>query len=122
MTKSGKQLAIFGCILCGLGVLMGAFGGHSLEKHLDQVAKNAFEVGVRYQFYHGLALLALASLQNSGAQLLMACRIMLLGVILFSGSLYIYALTGIREFAFVTPVGGVLLILSWIFSLKKIIS
>lgn len=105
-----------GCCML-LAVLLGAFGAHALRAELPEKAFNAFQTGVHYQIYHGLGLIALGILM----QLLPISRLlrwsalcMLAGVILFSGSLYLLALTDIRIFGPVTPIGGLLLIASWL--------
>lgn len=108
------------CML--LGVILGAFGAHALRGELAERAFNAFQTGVHYQIYHGLGLMALGL---SGAVMpdnrLLERRLlrwgavaMLGGVILFSGSLYLLALTGLKIFGAVTPLGGLLLMTGWL--------
>lgn len=108
------------CML--LGVILGAFGAHVLRDELTASAFNAFQTGVHYQIYHGLGLMALGL---SGAVMpdnrLLERRLlrwsalaMLGGVILFSGSLYLLALTGLKIFGPVAPLGGLLLIAGWL--------
>jgi uncharacterized membrane protein YgdD (TMEM256/DUF423 family) len=110
------------CLL--LGIILGAFGAHALRDSLASSAFNAFtfQTGVHYQIYHGLGLMALGL---SGAVMpdnrLLNRRIlrwsavcMLGGVILFSGSLYLLALTGMKIFGPITPIGGILLITGWL--------
>ncbi len=107
------------CILCGTAVALGAFGAHGLKNHLTPEMLVIYEVGVRYQFYHGLALLAF----SLGADGLWrspwaprACIGWILGCLIFSGSLYLLALTGVRWLGAITPIGGVALILGWLFA------
>lgn len=108
------------CML--LGIVLGAFGAHALRGELAENALNAFQTGVHYQIYHGLGLMALGL---SGAVMpdnrLLERRLlrwsavsMLGGVILFSGSLYLLALTGLRFFGPITPVGGLMLMTGWL--------
>ena len=104
-----------GALLVGLGVIAGAFGAHALKVRLDPAMLAVFEKAVFYQLIHGLALLSLSSLALTKRSLEMVTRIIVGGVILFSGSLYVYVLTGVRAWAMVTPVGGSLLILAWFF-------
>lgn len=99
-----------------LAVAFGAFGAHALKDHLDAVALQTFETGVRYQMYHALALLAPALLMRSGV----TCRAprvaawsFLLGTLLFSGSLYGLSLTGLKWFGPITPLGGVAFLAGW---------
>jgi uncharacterized membrane protein YgdD (TMEM256/DUF423 family) len=111
-----RLFVILGAASAFVGVAAGAFGAHALKNRLapDQLA--VFEVGVRYQLVHALALLAVAwactrwpgSLANASGWSFVA------GTVLFSGSLYLLALTGIRAFGAVTPVGGVLFLAGWL--------
>ncbi|HEX4079451.1 MAG TPA: DUF423 domain-containing protein [Rhizomicrobium sp.] len=90
----------------------GAFGAHGLQGRLDAQALAIFETGARYQMYHALAIgLAALALRSGAAQL--ACALFLAGIILFSGSLYLLALTGAHAFGFVTPFGGLAFLAGW---------
>lgn len=111
-----RLFVIAGAASAFIGVAAGAFGAHALKARLapDQLA--IFEVGVRYQLVHALALLAVAwactrwpgLLANASGWSFTA------GTVLFSGSLYLLALTGVRAFGAVTPVGGVLFLAGWL--------
>lgn len=105
-----------GAISGFVSVLAGAFGAHALRARISPEYLQAFETGARYQMYHALALLAVAWLvsraPNNAAR--WAGRLFLLGTVLFSGSLYLIALTGITRFGWVTPFGGVALLGGWI--------
>lgn len=107
---------IIAAVLGATGVMLGAFAAHGLRGKLPDNLFNAFETGVTYQFYHALALLALALWikQTNSTWLIASGYLWLAGVILFSGSLYAMALTGIKWFGPVTPVGGLLFILGWV--------
>jgi uncharacterized membrane protein YgdD (TMEM256/DUF423 family) len=97
------------------GVVLAAFGEHGLAARLDPRALATFETGTRYQLTHALAM-GLAALAARGAARAMAERAALLfltGILLFSGSLYGLALSGIRGIGFVTPFGGLALIAGW---------
>ncbi len=99
-----------------LAVAAGAFAAHGLEGRLDTHALETFETGARYHMYHALAL-GLGALAMRGAAVTpaqAACGFFLTGIVLFSGSLYLLALTGMRAFAFVTPFGGVAFLIGWI--------
>jgi uncharacterized membrane protein YgdD (TMEM256/DUF423 family) len=108
---------ILGCLSAFIAVAAGAFGAHALRGKLTPDSLNAFEVGVRYQFYHALALLAVAwaisHWPNSNAAL--AGWLFVAGTILFSGSLYVMSLTGIQSLGIITPVGGLLFIAGWLY-------
>jgi uncharacterized membrane protein YgdD (TMEM256/DUF423 family) len=98
-----------------LGVLLGAFGAHFLQDRLDPRMFNIFEVGVRYQMYHALALLFVGLLAGRQPSRLVngAGWLFVIGIILFSGSLYLLALTGARWMGAITPVGGVAFLCGW---------
>ena len=112
-----RSMAFCGSLLCLFAVAIGAFGAHALKEILvanDRI--DVFELSNRYQFYHGLALLAFATLSNESPKhpsLKLISLLMLLGVIIFSGSLYALALSNVGIFGAITPIGGVLLIASW---------
>ena len=97
-------------------VAAGAFGAHALAKRLDPGDLATFEVGVRYQMYHALALLALAWLMSlhSSRAIRSAAVCMMVGTILFSGSLYAMSFTGWGWLGPVTPIGGALLMIGWL--------
>jgi uncharacterized membrane protein YgdD (TMEM256/DUF423 family) len=99
----------------GLAVALGAFAAHGLSQRLDPRALSLFETGARYQMYHALAIgLCAFALQSPAKRAaIWAASLFLVGVALFSGSLYALALTGWRAIGFVTPVGGVLLLAGW---------
>jgi len=100
-----------------LAVAAGAFGAHALQGRLDTHALQVFETGARYHMYHALAmgLAALAVRSGAGAtQASAAAGFFLAGIILFSGSLYLLALTGIRSLGIVTPFGGLAFLAGWI--------
>jgi len=113
---SHQKLFIFtGATLMFLGVGAGAFGAHFLKSRLDQSALTIFEVGVRYQHYHALGMIILGAIYGifPSTYLNISFWSMLIGVIIFSGSLYILSLTGIKYWGAVTPIGGVLLLIGW---------
>lgn len=98
-----------------LGVGFGAFGAHALRQRLSPDMLQVWHVGVEYQFYHALALLALgllAFVRPAAGQTLAGIGFGL-GVLLFSGSLYALALSGVRVLGAITPIGGLLFLLGW---------
>ena len=113
-----KKFLLLGATLAALSVLFGAFGAHSLEKHLQDVKLiDTFETAARYQFYHAIGLILVFILSQYGlakAYLSISGWLMFFGTVLFSGSLYCYVLSGIKIFAMITPVGGLLMIFAWI--------
>src|SRR3569623_1495281 len=100
-----------------LAVAAGAFGAHALQSRLSAHALQTFETGARYQMYHALAIgLAAFALRESSAAFAaqVAAALFLIGIVLFSGSLYTLALSGARPFAIVTPIGGAAFLAGWI--------
>jgi uncharacterized membrane protein YgdD (TMEM256/DUF423 family) len=105
--------AIFG----GLSVAGGAFGAHALREKISERSLEIFDTGARYQMYHALALLLVAMLmsrlENPPRTLLVSGWLFIVGVVIFSGSLYALSLTGIKSLGAVAPLGGLALILGW---------
>ncbi len=107
---------LLGSFMAGLGVALGAFGAHGLRDRLSADLLATFETGVRYQVYHALALLAVAwAVTRWPASRLppIAGWLFVAGTVLFSGSLYLLAVTGVRLFGAITPFGGVAFIAGW---------
>ena len=105
-----------GSILAGIAVGLGAFGAHGLRGILSPEDLVTFETGVRYQMYHALALLGVAWAVTQWETTLLEWSgwLFVLGILVFSGSLYILVLTGQRWLGAVTPLGGLALILGWV--------
>lgn len=99
-----------GAILAALGVALGAFAAHALKARLTPELLANFETGVRYQMYAALALLVLGTRPEQRR----APALLLGGAVIFSGTLYILALTGVKWLGAVTPIGGVLLIAGFV--------
>lgn len=112
---AGMTLGTLAALLGALAVAAGAFGAHALRARLEPRLLEVFETGARYQMYHAIAMLAAAwivtrfpgSLANASGWLFLA------GTVLFSGSLYAMAFTGIRALGAITPLGGVCFIAGW---------
>lgn len=115
-----KTILITASILGITGIILGAFGAHGLKELISLEAQQTFETGVRYQMYHAFFLLFIGSLsfiQQKFKKIIFYLTIA--GVILFSGSIYGLATNTLTTFdfkiiGFITPIGGLLLILSWI--------
>lgn len=100
-----------------LSVMIGAFGAHALRATLEaQNRIETFETAVKYQFYHTIALLAIGLLMYKVSDKLLgyAGYSMIGGILIFSGSLYILCLSGVRWLGAITPIGGVLMIVGWV--------
>jgi len=108
--------SFFGALLSGLAVVAGAFGAHAVQSHLSEHMLKVYETAVRYHFYHALGLMAVAFVLSRADQLGIrsAAWLMLLGTLVFSGSLYIYCFTDNKFYAYLTPIGGVILVVSWL--------
>src|SRR5689334_10227226 len=112
----GRRFVIWGAVLGMLGVAMGAFGAHALENLLRENGRQStYDTAVQYQFIHTLAILFVSSaLHRWPVTLAKASGIFfIIGIILFSGSLYILAIFNIPLMGAVAPLGGVALILGW---------
>ena len=105
-----------GCVSAGIGVALGAFGAHGLRHRLVPDMVIVFEIGVRYQMYHALALLAVALAHGRwpATGVVLAGWLFVAGTVIFSGSLYLLALTGQRWLGAITPLGGMAFIAGWI--------
>lgn len=109
---TGNGWLMMAAILGGLAVTAGAFGAHGLEKLLEPRLLANFHTGAEYQMYHALAL-GLTALTARGRARTFAAWAFLIGILLFSGSLYALALTGIRKLGAITPIGGVAFLVGW---------
>lgn len=106
---------VIGAIAAGVSVLMGAAGAHMLPGEPDSYVKIVFEKAVRYQMYHSLALVFSAFLINKfpGSRLMVVSAVFfVLGIVLFSGSLYMIALASM-PMGLITPAGGISFVLGW---------
>jgi uncharacterized membrane protein YgdD (TMEM256/DUF423 family) len=113
-----SNLFVFlGSVSGGLAVVLGAFGAHALRDRLGPQMLAVFETGVRYQLFHALAMLAVALLSERGrsASLLASSgALFLVGTFLFSGSLYVLTMTGVRWVGAITPIGGICFLGGWV--------
>ncbi|MGM8364738.1 DUF423 domain-containing protein [Virgibacillus sp. W0181] len=111
-----KLFLLAGVINGFIAVALGAFGAHGLEGKITEKAISTWEKAVLYQMFHTVALLItgliISKIQGSG--IYWAGWMFLFGIILFSGSLYIYSTTGVKWLAMITPFGGVLFLIGWI--------
>lgn len=112
---SGRRFFVAGSILAGTAVAAGAFGAHGLQDRIAPELLDTFTTAARYQMYHGLALLAVAwaVTQWPTAKLAAGGWLLFAGTAVFSGSLYLLALTDARWLGAITPLGGLLLLGGW---------
>ena len=112
-----RTFLLIGALAGVLGVSLGAFGAHGLRGRLSADMLAVFETAVRYHMYHALALVLVSALMGriDGWLMQAAAWSFTIGIVLFSGSLYALAVTGVRAFGAVTPLGGVAFVLGWAF-------
>ena len=107
-----------GAFVLALAVMFGAFGAHALRERLDEYAKGIYQTGVLYHFFHAIGLLVVSFLPRIGAltesRAGWVCTLLLVGIVLFSGSLYALAISGVRALGAITPFGGVSFIAGWL--------
>ncbi|KAF2327162.1 DUF423 domain-containing protein [Flavobacterium nitrogenifigens] len=114
-----RRIILTGAFIGMLAIILGAFGAHLLKKYLSVDQLNTFEVGVRYQMYHALFLLFLSTQKDIAEKTLKTIyNLVVAGVLLFSGSIYLlatkdYTLFESKIIVFATPLGGFLLIIAW---------
>jgi uncharacterized membrane protein YgdD (TMEM256/DUF423 family) len=111
-----RTFAALGAVSAFLAVAAGAFGAHGLRQRLSADMLAVFEIAVRYQMYHALALLAVSWAQTRwpGPALQLSGYAFVAGTILFSGSLYLLSLTGARWLGAITPLGGLAFLVGWL--------
>lgn len=120
---SGKWILLAAAVAGFFGVVFGAFGAHGLQTLLEQRGTTAaWQTGVQYWFYHSLALLAISFASSLGRDIRRRVSVAwLLGMLIFSGSLFVLATTGPRWLGAVTPIGGILLLVGWLLLFLEIL-
>jgi uncharacterized membrane protein YgdD (TMEM256/DUF423 family) len=110
-----RTFLLAGAVAGLIAVGFGAFGAHALRGRLSPDMLGVFETGVRYQMYHALALLLTAALSTrmEGKAIVAAGWLFVAGIVLFSGSLYLLAVTGVTILGAITPIGGVAFLAGW---------
>lgn len=118
---TNKKILLTGTIVLFTAVLLGAFGAHGLKKILEPQALETFKTGVTYQFYHGFGLLFLAVIsQTFLIDIRKPALLFIIGIVLFSGNCYLFALTQIKVIALIIPAGGLSFITGWLLLAIKI--
>ena len=122
MDRHITWIVIGACFAC-LAVVLGAFAAHGLKSKISIEDLAIFETGVRYQMYHslGLILLGLIGFQTAQDIVLFPATMFIIGIIIFSGTLYLIPLTGLRWLGAITPIGGTAFILGWSFLIYNLI-
>lgn len=111
-----KTILMTAAILLALAVALGAFGAHGLKAKLSGDMMQVYKTGVEYHFYHalGLLLIGILSFHIPSGYLNLAAFLLFAGVVIFSGSLYVLAITGIKWLGAITPLGGLCFIAGWL--------
>ena len=111
-----KNILLSGAIFMALGVLLGAFGAHALKNSLSPEMLAVYKTGVEYQFYHalGLLLIGLIGFRLNSKWIQVSAILLIVGIILFSGSLYILSISGFKIIGAITPIGGISFVAGWI--------
>ena len=107
---------ITGAVMAGIAILLGAFGAHGLKNKITADYLIVFDTGVKYHFYHslGLMIIGILAFHFPTEPLHIPCIFIVSGIILFSGSLYVLSITGLKWVGAITPVGGLSFIIGWI--------
>ena len=111
-----KLVLLFGISFCALSVIMGAFGAHALKDKLSVYSMSIFNKAVLYQMFHSIGIIIAALLNQlfDSNQFNNCAWMFIIGIVIFSGSLYILSITGLKWLGAITPIGGTLFIASWI--------
>jgi len=111
-----KKIITIAAISGMLAVMLGAFGAHELKKIISPEMLEVFKTGVQYQFYHTFALLVVGILMyfSESKALKWSANFFITGIVLFSGSLYVLAISGIKVLGAITPLGGIAFIAGWL--------
>jgi uncharacterized membrane protein YgdD (TMEM256/DUF423 family) len=112
-----SSFLFFGALSALIGVGMGAFGAHGLKNMISPEMLAVYQTGVNYQMWHALGLIGIALIRRNDSEsklLNWAGWLMLIGIVLFSGSLYLLAIMDIKQLGMITPFGGVSFLLAWL--------
>lgn len=114
MTRNAGRAARIGAFLGASGMALGAFGAHALRARISTEMLDVYRTGVLYHLVHAVALIAVAGFVDRLRRPTLTIALFGGGVFIFSGSLYVLAITGVRTWGAVTPIGGVALIAGWL--------
>lgn len=121
LTKNTKRELIIAASFFGFAVALGAFGAHGLKAHLSTKAISTYQTGVQYQFLHAIALFIVSFIGSTyNIRIQQSYWAFVGGIILFSFNCYIYAVSGIKTFALIVPLGGLLFLAGWAILIIKL--
>jgi len=112
-----KRFIFIGSLSAAIAVIFGAFGAHYVRSQISHEMLAVYQTGVQYHMYHSLALIAIGLIIKNikpSALLQLAGWVMLFGMVMFSGSLYVLSITQIRWLGFITPIGGTAFVVAWV--------
>jgi uncharacterized membrane protein YgdD (TMEM256/DUF423 family) len=111
-----RTIILTSALFLAIAVIIGAFGAHALKAQLPEDLMQVYQTGVQYHFYHalGMLLVGVLSISRPSKWVNWSALLLGLGIVLFSGSLYVLAITGIKGFGAITPIGGLSFITGWI--------
>ena len=117
-----KVLILFALFFCGSSVLMGAFGAHALKDKLSEYSMSIYDKAVFYQVFHAIGILIITILGQlfNTQDFNISGWLFVIGILLFSGSLFILSVTGIKWLGAITPIGGVMFIVGWLLLFFKV--
>ena len=118
-----KTLLLFGLFFCGLSVLMGAFGAHALKDKLSEYSLSIYDKAIFYQIFHAVGILVVSILGQlfNTQDFNISGWLFIIGILFFSGSLFILSITGIKGLGAITPIGGMMFIVGWFLLFFKIL-
>ena len=118
-----KALLLSGLFFCGFSVLMGAFGAHALKDKLSEYSMSVYDKAVFYQVFHAIGILVISMLGQifNTQDFNISGWLFVIGIVLFSGSLFILSITGIKWLGAITPIGGVIFIAGWFLLFFKVL-
>lgn len=117
LNVTARLFLLLGSANAALAVMLGAFGAHALKARLDESLMKVYQTGVEYHFYHALGLIIIGIIaMNISMNLWLKSSgwMMFVGIVIFCGSLYLLSIFNLRWLGMITPIGGVLFILSWL--------
>lgn len=120
--RANRKILLLSGLVLAMAVIMGAFGAHGLEASLSEKAMKTYQTGAKYHFYHGLALIVVTLVSElSNIKFTGSIVSFFIGILVFSGNCYLYAITGVKFFAMIVPIGGIAFIIGWLLFAFKMI-